>query len=152
MFEPNEHEYSVPFNGNPDSALDVARTALLALGFEIVLDTERELHAKGPGMHSNQQPALVGASLIRFAVSDFTVGVKATLGGVATMKTFIYLFPPLLVASLLVMTAFMEPAFHPAHILWVLLWGAVAPTIGRVLEAKTNEAIDRLVRAMAQAR
>ena len=39
MFDPNEHEYSVPFNGDPDRALDVARTALLALGFEIVLDS-----------------------------------------------------------------------------------------------------------------
>lgn len=152
MFDPDEHEYSVPFEGNPDKALDIARTALLSLGFEILLDTDRELHAKGPGMHSNQQPALVGASLIRLSVSDFSIGVKAALGGVATMKTFIYLFPPLLVASLLVMMAFMEPAFSPMHILWVLLWAGVAPMIGKALEGKTTEAIDRLVRSMAQAR
>ncbi len=152
MFEPREHEYSAPFGGNAADALDVARTALLALGFEIVLDSGRELHARGPGMHSNQQPALVGASLIRFSVSGSAVSVKASLGGVATMKTFVYLFPPVLVASLLVMTKFLEPSFSLLHILWVLLWAGVAPIIGRALERNTNQAIDRLVRAMAQAR
>jgi len=152
VFEPRQHEYSVPFDGNAADALDVARTALLALGFEIVLDSDRELHAEGPGMHSNQQPALVGASSIRFSVSESSVSVKARLGGVATMKTFVYLFPPGLVALLLVMTRFLEPSFSLLHLFWVLLWAGVAPIIGRAFERSTNQAIDRLVRAMAQAR
>jgi hypothetical protein len=152
VFEPRQHEYSVPFNGNPADALDVARTALLALGFEIALDSDRELHAEGPGMHSNQQPALVGASSIRFLVTESSVSVVARLGGVATMKTFVYLFPPGLVASLLVMAKFLEPDFSLLHLLWVLLWAGIAPFIGRALERSTNRAIDRLVRSMAQAR
>ena len=151
MFEPRQHEYSVPFEGDAADALDVARTALLALGFEIVLDSDRELHAEGPGMHSNQQPALLGASSIRFSVSKSSVGVKARLGGVATMKTFVYLFPPGLVASLLVMAKFLEPSFSLLHLFWVLLWAGVAPVIGRALERSTHRAIDRLVRSMAQA-
>jgi len=152
MFEPREHEYTVPFDGSAADALDVARAALLALGFEIVLDSDRELHAEGPGMHSNQQPALVGASLIRFSVSESSVSVKAMLGGVATMKTFVYLFPPGLVTLLLVMTKFLEPSFSLLHLFWVLLWSGIAPIIGRAFEHGTNQAIDRLVRAMAQAR
>ncbi len=103
-------------------------------------------------MHSNQQPALMGASVLHFSVSENSVGVRATLGGVTTMKKFIYLFPPILVASLLIMTSFLQPAFFPWHILWVLLWAGVALFIGRSFERTTNQAIDRLVRAMAQAK
>ena len=40
MFEPVVHEYSVPFDGEANEALGVARSALLGLGFEIVEDTE----------------------------------------------------------------------------------------------------------------
>ena len=60
MFEAKIHRYSTPFSGDSAAAMDVGRIALLSQGFEIVSDTGSELHARGPGMHSNQQ-ILIGS-------------------------------------------------------------------------------------------
>ena len=94
MFDPKPYEYAIPLSGNAADAFDVARTALLALGFEILIDSDTELQAEGPGMHSNQQPALLGVSLLRLHVSSSKITATASPGGVAKMKTFVYLFPP----------------------------------------------------------
>lgn len=150
MLRPKLHEYAISFDGNSTDALQIARTALLALGFEVTRNTTTELQAKGPGMHGNQQPPLVGASLLRFDVSPTQISVTAELGGVAQLMTFVYLFPPLLVAGLLSMNAFIDPAISPLHALWVVAWAGAAPLIGRGLERKTMRAIDRLVRGMAE--
>ncbi len=40
-----EHEYQVPYAGDPDEALDIARSTLLAQGFEILSRSRRELRA-----------------------------------------------------------------------------------------------------------
>ncbi len=69
IFDPKEHTYSTPFNGKPGDAFNVARTALLSLGFEILVDSDSELKAEGPGMHSNRQPELLGVSLLQLNIS-----------------------------------------------------------------------------------
>jgi hypothetical protein len=145
------HEYSTPFEGSSEGALSIARTALVSLGFEILRDTPTELQAEGPGMHSNQQPELLGASSLRFEIAAARLSVAAVLGGVATMTRFIYLFPPLLVAGLLLMSWFLKPEFSFWHVLWVLPWTLIAPFLSHALERRTTRALDRLVRAMAHA-
>jgi hypothetical protein len=45
-------------------------------------------------MQSNQQPALLGASDFAIEIGATSVSTTATLGGVARMNAFIYLFPP----------------------------------------------------------
>ena len=152
MFTPDPYHYSVPFRGNATDALNIARTALLSLGFEVLHDSSAELRAAGPGMHSNQQPDLLGASLIEFHITNSTIKVTATLGGVATMKTFVYLFPPGLVLSLLLTATLFGETTDPMLYLIVLPWMLIAPLIGRKLEKTTTTAIDRLVRGMAQAK
>ena len=96
MFKPDIHERSVPFRGNAEAAFDLARTTVLSQGFTIATDTHDELTAVGPGMQSNRQSPLVGASRLRLRVVSSTIVCTATLGGVATMKKFVYLFPPAL--------------------------------------------------------
>ena len=152
MFDPAPYHYSVPFIGNSTDAFNVARTALLSLGFEILVDTATELHGEGPGMHSNRQPELLGATLIKFNVADSKISVTATLGGVATMKTFVYLFPPGLVLSLLLLNTMLSGDLSGWIYLIVFPWFLIAPWIGRKLESSTTRAIDRLVRGMAQAK
>lgn len=151
MLGPKSHEYSVSFSGNAADALNVARTALLALGFEIVRDTRTELHAEGPGMHSNQQPELVGASSVRFNVSSTRISVTAELGSLAKLIRFVSVFPPLLVGGLLVMGHLIDPAISLFHMLWLVPWAGIAVLISRSLKHKTTRAIDRLTRGMAQA-
>ena len=152
MFDPAPYHYSVPFSGNPADAFNVARTALLSLGFEILVDSGEELHAEGPGMHSNQQPELLGASLVKLNVAGSNINVTAELGGVATMKTFVYLFPPGLVLSLFILNSMLGEGVSGLIYLVVLPWLLIAPLIGRKLENNTTRALGRLVRGMAQAK
>ncbi len=151
MLSVTVHNYSVPFGGNAAKAMDVARNALLSLGFEILVDSPDELLAEGPGMHSNQQPALLGASSMHLRLTSSTITVKAVLGGAAAMKRFVILFPPGLVVSLLLFNHFVLAPFPLTHLLWVLPWFAIAPFLGKALERGTIRAVERLVRGMARA-
>ncbi len=151
MLATTVHNYSVLFAGDASKVLDVARAALLSLGFEIQVDTPGELVAEGPGMHRNQQPALLGATSVHLRLSSSEIAAEAVLGGAATMKRFIVLFPPGLVVSLLLFNNIFVAPFPLIHLLWVLPWFAVAPLFGRELERGTIRAVERLVRGMAQA-
>lgn len=152
MLGVSTHNYSVPFRGDPAKALDVARNALLSLGFEVVKETPSELVAEGPGMHSNQQPALVGVSDIHLRVSGSEISAEAVLGGAATMKRFVILFPPGLVAFLLLFFHFMPEGGIPlSYLLWILPWFAIAPFLGSAMERGTIRAVERLLRGMVRA-
>lgn len=152
MFGARTHRVSAPLEGDPDAAFDVARTALLALGFEILRESEDALHARGPGKQSNQQPPLLGVSEFHAAVGRRAVEVAATLGGVARMKAFVCLFPPGLLAllALTFLAVGMQPSWSLA--LFALPWLAFSPWIASGLERRTTEAVDRLTRGMARAR
>lgn len=146
--------YSVPFTGNAAKAMDVARNTLLSLGFEITADRDGMLIAEGPGMHSNQQPALMGATSIQLRIAGSKIAVEAVLGGAATMKRFVVLFPPGLTASLLLFFHLMPSGGQELpliHLIWVLPWFLIAPFLARAMERGTVNAVERLVRGMAQA-
>lgn len=152
MFTPKEHCYSAQFSGNPAAAFGIARTTLLALGFDIFVDSDDEMQAAGPGMHNNQQPPLVGVSTLKLNISSARISAEAILGGVAKMKAFVYLFPPGLMLLLLMTWALagMSVPWWPA--LSVLPWFLISPLIARSLERKTITAVDSLVRSMSQAK
>jgi len=149
MFNPKQYESSVEFVGNAAAAFDVARTALLALGFEILVDSDTELHAEGPGMHSNRQPDLLGVSRLQIDISSSKITARASLGGVAKMKSFVYLFPPGLVLLLFFIGSLYSTRVSWLYILLILPWVVISPLIGSVLEHKTKKAVDRLVHGMA---
>jgi hypothetical protein len=150
MFEPKVHSYSTPFAGNTEAAFDLARTALVSQGFEILIETATEMRARGPGMHSNQQPAIMGVTDFLIRVAGSRIAVTATLGGVATMKAFVVLFPPGLMLSLMFLPWFMgEPATWWGFFM-VVPWMLVSPRIARSLERKTERAVDGMVRGMVQ--
>ncbi len=149
--KPTTYVYSTPFTGNNADALNIARVALLSLGFEVLSESENELEASGPGMHSNQQPDLLGATHIHFRITGAEIFVDAILGGVDTMKKFVYFFPPGLVISLTVMGSFFGSAIEIYYYLLIIPWIFIARFIGKILETTTTKAIDRLTRGMAQA-
>ena len=127
MFDPTVHEVSAPLRGDAAAALDVARIALLSLGFEIVSETDVELFARGPGMQSNREPALLGASELRLEVTSSKVAAQATLGGVATMKAFVFLFPPGLALSLALVFAFFGMGKWRVALAWAAPWLLISP-------------------------
>ena len=131
--------------------MDVGRIALLSQGFEIVSDTGSELHAHGPGMHSNQQPPLMGVTDFIIQVGSSTVTTTATLGGVARMKAFLYLFPLGLALLLGIFGAISEMEKSWGALLFALPWLFLSPWLAISLENKTIEAVDALTRGMAHA-
>ena len=140
--KPTSYSFSTPFTGNSGDALDVARIALLSLGFELLKDADEELEASGPGMHSNQQPDLLGATHIHFKVNESDINVNATLGGVDKMKKFILYFPPGLLASLWLMGFVLGDPMPAAVLLLVIPWIFIANFIGKTFEKTTSNAIE----------
>ena len=151
MFEAKVYEYSNPFRGDSDAAFTLARTALLAQGFEILPGSSAELRAEGPGMRSTRQSALRGVSEFRFRIAASSLTVSATLGGVATMKAFVTFFPPGFVLSLVVLFAVLGHGIvYPG--LWLAApWLIVSPLMATLIERRTTRAVDRLARSMAVA-
>ena len=150
MFEPKVHRVTEPFQGNAEAALDLARTALVSQGFEILEDSGAELRAQGPGMHSNRQSPLLGVTEFSFRVGSSTLAISATLGGVARMRTFVMLFPPLLGVAVS-LPSILAGTGNPWHLpLWVVPWLVISPLLASAIERSTVRAVDGLARGMTQ--
>jgi len=140
-----------PFRGDPDVALTLAKTALLSQGFEILPGSSAELRAKGPGMRSTRQSALLGVSEFRFQIAASTLTASATLGGVASMKAFVMLFPIGLILSLVVLLAVLGQGTSYLGLWLTLPWLIVSPLMAALIERRTTRAVERLARSMAVA-
>ncbi len=151
MFEAKVYEYSTPFRGDPDAAFALAKTALLSQGFEILSGSSAELRARGPGMRSTRQPALLGVSEFRFQIAASKLTVSSTLGGVATMKAFVAFFPPGLLLSLVVLFAVFGHGISYLGLWLAAPWLAISPLMAVLIERRTTRAVDRLARRMAVA-
>jgi hypothetical protein len=151
VFEAKRYEYSTPFRGDPNAAFTLAKTALLALGFEVLPGSSAELRAKGPGMRSTRQSALLGVSRFRFQIAASTLTASATLGGVASMKAFVTLFPPGLILSLVVLFAVLGQGISYLGLWLVAPWLVISPLMAALIERRTTRAVDRLARSMAVA-
>ena len=150
MFDPKVYEYSTPLRGNATAAFDIARTALLAQGFEILADEDAKLSAEGPGMRGTQQSPLVGVSELHLHVASSTIRASATLGGAARMKIFLYLFPPGLGLVLMIVFALAGMSMWWVSVLAVAPWVVISPLMASAIERRTTKAVNGLVRSMAQ--
>jgi hypothetical protein len=151
VFEAKLYEYSAPFRGDPGAAFTLAKTALLALGFEILPGSSAELRAEGPGMRSTQQSALLGVSEFRFQIAASTLTASATLGGVASMRAFVTLFPLGLILSLVVLFAVLGHGISYLGLWLAVPWLVISPLMAAIIERRTTRAVDRLARSMAVA-
>ncbi len=151
MFEPKRYEFTTAFRGDPERAFARAKEALLAQGFEILPGSSAELRATGPGMRSTRQPALLGASELRFQLSASTLTVSATLGGVARVKAFVTLFPVGLILSLVALLAALGQGVSYLGLGLAVPWLFASPLMAALIERRTTRAVDRLARSMALA-
>jgi hypothetical protein len=151
VFKAKLYEFSTPFRGDPGAAFTLAKKALLALGFEILSGSSAELRAEGPGMRSTRQSALLGVSEFRFQIAASTLTASATLGGVATMKAFVTLFPPGLILSLVVLFAALGHGISYLGLWLAVPWLVISPLMAALIERRTTRAVDRLARSMAVA-
>ncbi len=154
-----DYTASVPFAGNADKALDLAVSALTAVGFRLVERTAASVEMDGPGTNGNWQSDLLGASRVRAAVGGGELAVEADLGGVRRVARFLTLFPPALGVSLGVVFlvvfglllgpgALMIPAVGVPAVI-AAVWLVVGPLMVRGMRAQTRRALDVLLANMA---
>ena len=98
-----------------------------------------------------RQPALLGVSRFRFQIAASTLTASATLGGVASMKTFVTLFPPGLILSLVVLFAVLGQGISVLGLWLAAPWLVISPLMAVLIERRTTRAVDRLARSMAVA-
>src|SRR5947208_2192838 len=84
---------SHPFHGDLDKAFDLATTALAAIGFRLDARTTDSVRLTGPGMNSNRQSPLLGASQIDICFHQGQINLAADLGAAERMIRFVRIFP-----------------------------------------------------------
>ena len=148
---------TAPFTGDPARAIDVAVSILAPVGFRIDEKTASEVRLTGPGMNSNRQNPLVGASSIHLVASRTELALAAELGGVRRMSRFVIWFPLILCLVLFGIGAAVAAIKFPQQLQMVLtiaaipvginilLWLILGPIISRHLKRKTCEALDVLL-------
>lgn len=151
-----EYSKSVPFIGHAARALDVARSAFVGHGFQIVANSDYELRVTGPGINSTKENPLRGVTEALIIIRSDSIEIKAVLGGAQKMKTFLRLFPLGLALFFLIIfgaLAWSLPDFRRAWIFLIPLlalspWLFLGPLIARTIEKRTKQAVDTLLNNM----
>jgi hypothetical protein len=151
-----EYSKTVPFEGRGSKALDVARSAFVGQGFQIVAGGGDELRVTGPGLSSTRENPLKGVSEASIIIRASAIEFKAILGGAQKLKTFVRVFP--LCMAIFFLSAFGVLAwFLPVFRHWWIFlipvlalspWLFLAPMIGRSIEKRTVQAVDTLLSNM----
>lgn len=149
-------------------AIQAAVDALAHQGFRIEQDKGKSATLVGPGMHSTRQNPLVGASEITLRVEGGMLHAEAELGGVDTMRRFLFRFPLLLGLGLGLTFAVAgglaggrafgggfgvpwAPGWRwlllglAAGLLPVAPWLVLSPLMARRIRRRTESAIDALI-------
>jgi hypothetical protein len=149
-----DYECSQTFSGDPAKALDTAATVLAGSGFRIESRTSSSLSVSGPGMLSSKQHPLCGVSSAQFNAAGNSLSVRADLGGVRKMMTFITVMigtMAVVLASVLFILVFYRG--QPAGVLLSLLafapWVVLLPVMTRLFTSRTRRALDTLLHNMA---
>ena len=151
-----EYAKTVPFTGRAAKAIDIARLTLLPLGFQVVSSSDYELRATGPGLNSTRENPLKGISEAAIIVRSSAIEMKAALGGVRKMKMFLTLFPLGMALLFLIVFGVLSLSVPAFRHWWVFLiplaalapWLFISPMMIRMIERRTNQAIDTLLSNM----
>jgi hypothetical protein len=156
------HNASHPFHGNLDKAFDLAINALAAIGFRLDTRTADSVRLTGPGMHSNRQSPLLGASQIDICFRQGQIDLAADLGAAERMIRFVRIFPIALNGGLcLVFFALFWTLFARLAAPWVWIssivgvalingavWAVLSPWIARSIHQRTRRGLDTLLNTM----
>jgi hypothetical protein len=151
-----EYARTVPFTGRAAKALDIAKSTLLPLGFQVVSSSDYELRATGPGINSTRENPLKGISEATIVVRSSMIEMQAALGGVRKMKLFLTFFPlgmGLLFLIIFGTLALSVPVFRHWWVFLIPLaalapWLFISPLMIRMIERRTGQAIDTLLNNM----
>lgn len=153
---------SRPFSGDAARAFDLAVTALTALGFRLESRTADAVRLKGPGMNSNRQNPLVGASQLDVSVHQGQLDLTADLGAAERMMRFIRTFPIAIncVLGISFLAGFGAMfAGRIAPLIWLspiigltlingAIWAVLGPGMARRIRQRTCRGLDQLLSTM----
>ena len=153
---PMEYSKTVQFIGHGAKAMDVARSAFVGQGFQLVASSDHELRVTGPGINSTRENPLKGVSEASIIIRGSSIEIKALLGGAQKMKNFLRLFPLAMALFFMVVFGAMAWSLPDFRRPWIFLipllalspWLFLAPLISRSIEKRTKEAVDTLLNNM----
>jgi hypothetical protein len=159
---PMEYAASRPFQGDLDKAFDLAIAALTALGFHLNERTPSSVRFTGPGMNSNRQSPLLGASRLEIRSHHGHLELTADLGAAERLIRFVRVFPIALncVLGIVFLVVFgtifggrAAPLFWISPVIGVTLlngavWAILGPWIARNIHQRTLRGLDSLLNAM----
>lgn len=153
---------SRPFHGDLIKAFDLAIAALTALGFRLDSRTADSVRLTGPGMHSNRQSPLLGASRLDINLHHGTLDLAAELGAAERMIRFVKIFPIALNCGLTVVFLVVFgiifvgrfPLFWICPVMGIPLingavWAVLGPWMARSIHQRTCRGLDTLLNTMA---
>ncbi|HKC66238.1 MAG TPA: hypothetical protein VKB86_21515, partial [Pyrinomonadaceae bacterium] len=140
-----EYAKTVPFTGRAAKALDIARSTLLPLGFQVTASSDYELRATGPGINSTRENPLKGISEAAIVVRSSAIEMQAALGGVRKMKMFLTFFPLVMGLLFLIIFGTLALSVPVFRHWWVFLiplaalgpWLFISPLMIRMIERRT---------------
>lgn len=145
---------------DPARAIERATAVLVAAGFRTKERSGGSAVFEGPGMRSNHESPLRGATRIRLVARGERLSLEAELGGARKLGRFVRLFPPglcLLLALLFTVlfsvqqqnTSWMLPLYSSLGGM-ILLWLVLGPLIARHILTSTQKALDQFVEEVAR--
>ena len=143
-----EYSTSAVLNVSPEAAIAAACSLFMANGFKVEQPSATEIIAIGPGMQSTSEKAIFGVTRAEISVSSDRVDIHTELGGVQTMRKFLYIFPPVLGASLsLSFFAFLDGPWYVIFVGFapIFPWVVISPMMVRWIKKRTTKAVDVLI-------
>jgi len=155
-----DHRITVPFSGDAGGALAAAQTILAMLGYAVTREGSGAIDATGPGLRSTNQNPVLGASRLRIVASAGTLALEAEMGGVRSMRRFVWLFPPSLILGLILIFVMVGllggrgvpwTVLFPGGLIQLALWVVLAPFLAGWIDRRTRTALGTLLGNVARA-
>ncbi len=150
-----DYEKTMPFSGNMEKALEVAKNVFIQHNFQIVRDSDSEVELTGPGMLSSRQNPLVGISRVCIRGTSGNISIEAEFGGIRKLTKYLVLFIVGMAIFFLVFFGIILPKQgQPADkIILISLapfipWPVIIPLMAMWMKSRTAKSLDILTNNM----
>ncbi len=150
-----DYEKTMPFSGNMEKALEVAKNVFIQHNFQIVRDSDTEVELTGPGMLSSRQNPLVGISRVCIRGTSGNLSIEAEFGGIRKLTKYLVLFIVGMAIFFLVFFGIILPKQgQPADkIILISLapfipWPVIIPLMAMWMKSRTAKSLDILTNNM----
>lgn len=140
---------TLEYSGSEATVISTIENALLPNDFRILDKGSTMIDLRGPGMTSNRQNPIRGATHIHIEARDGRLHLQANLGGVLFMVLFVCLFPVLMCGGFALAPVFTSneglSAFNREALQFLLVWLVVSPILSLWIRKCTVRALDNLL-------